>query len=331
MPQNTLYDVIIIGAGPAGLTAALYTGRAALKTLVIEQGLAGGQIAVTELIENYPGFPEGILGPELSAAMEAQAKRFGAEFVTDSVVSLVDYDEPVKVVKGTLGSYRGKTIIIATGASHRELGVPGEREYMGKGTSYCATCDGAFFRGEDLVVVGGGDSAVEEGLFLTRYANSVTLIHRRDQLRAQKILQQRAFNNPKMNFVWDTVVEEIVGNEQGVTGVRTRNVKTGETGEIACGGVFIYVGMVPGTSFLPPVFERSPEGYLVTRGNTETAVPGVFAAGDCTVQVTRQAVTAAGDGCIAAIMAEKYLVSQEDKSLPDADLADEPLPAGDAG
>ncbi len=310
MADNKVWDVAIIGGGPAGLTAALYASRAMLKTAVIELGVSGGQIATTELVENFPGFPEGIMGPDLSAKMEEQARKFGAEFIMAQVES-IDADKPVKVLHTTDGDIEALTVIVATGASHKHLGVPGEKEYAGRGVSYCATCDGAFFRDQDLVVVGGGDSALEEGLFLTKYARTVTVIHRRDSLRAQKILQDRAFKNPKMKFVWDTVVDEIAGDGKFVSHVVTRNLKTGEKGQVPCQGVFVYVGMQPGTAFLPEKIERNAEGYLVTNEKLETAVPGIFGAGDCRVQVTRQAVTAAGDGCIAAIMAEKYMVGME--------------------
>lgn len=304
---NTIYDVLIIGGGPAGMTAALYAGRAMLKVAVIEAAVPGGQAAITEMVENYPGFPEGILGPDLSAKMEEQAKRFGAEFISNTVES-AELQGPVKTVRCSGDEvYRGRTVIIATGASHKHLGVKGEEEYSGKGISWCATCDGAFFKGEDLVVVGGGDSAIEEGIFLTKYAKSVTVIHRRDTLRAQKILQDRAFREPKMRFVWDTVVEEIGGDGMKVTHVRAKNLKTGETGEIPCGGVFIYVGMLPATGFLPPELERDAEQYLITDENLQTKIPGVFAAGDCRRKLVRQVANAVGEGCVAAIMAEKYL------------------------
>lgn len=310
MADNGVWDVAIIGGGPAGLTAALYASRAMLKTLVIEMGISGGQIATTELVENFPGFPDGVMGPDLSLKMEEQARKFGTEFMMAEVES-IEADKPVKVLHTTDGDVEALTVIVATGASHRHLNAPGEKEYGGRGVSYCATCDGAFFRDQDLVVVGGGDSALEEGLFLTKYASTVTVIHRRDSLRASKILQDRAFNNPKMKFIWDSVVEEIAGDGKFVTHVKTKNIKTGEQGEVPCKGVFVYVGMLPGTTFVPDQVERNDEGYLVTNERLETAIPGFFGAGDCRVQVTRQAITAAGDGCIAATMAEKYVAGLE--------------------
>lgn len=317
-----VYDVVVIGAGPAGLTAALYAARGMLRTLVVEKAVSGGQIATTETVENYPGFPEGVLGPELAARMEQQARRFGAEFVQAEVES-AELEGPVKTLRTADGEIRGRAVIIATGASHKHLGVPGEAEYANRGVSWCATCDGPFFKGEDLVVVGGGDSALEEGLFLTRYAKSVTVVHRRDKLRASRILQDRAFKNEKVRFVWDAVVEEIGGNGEAVTHVKVRNLKTGQRGEIPCGGVFVYIGMRPGSDFLPETLPRTPEGYLIANEKTETPIPGVFAAGDVRVQVTRQAVTAAGDGCVAAIMAERYLANLE---LGAAQAADAPSP-----
>lgn len=301
-----VYDLVIIGGGPAGLTAAIYGGRAGLKTVVIEQGIPGGQAAQTEKIENYPGFPEGIDGPELSVKMHEQAARFGAEFVSAAVES-VDFESFPKAVRAYGEAYRGRAVIIATGARPQRLGVPGEEQYSGRGVSYCATCDGAFFKGEDLVVVGGGDAAVEEALFLTHYAGSVTLVHRRDELRAQKLLQERARANPKMKFVWNSVIDRIEGDQKGVRRCLIRNLVSGEKRETACGGVFIYVGTAPATEFLPQNIAINQNRYIITNENLETSVAGVFAAGDCRYKPVRQVANAVGEGAVAAIMAEKYL------------------------
>ncbi len=304
--QTSVYDLIIIGGGPAGLTAGIYGGRAGLKTVIMEQGIPGGQAAQTEKIENFPGFPEGIDGPELSMKMYEQATRFGAEFTNASVES-VDLEATPKVIRAYGETYLARAVIIATGAKPRRLNVPGEEEYSGRGVSYCATCDGAFFKGEDLVVVGGGDSAVEEALFLTHYAKSVTIVHRRDELRAQKVLQDRASANPKVNFIWNSVIEKIDGDDKGVRRCLIRNVVNGEKGEIPCGGVFIYAGTAPATEFLPASIARSQDRYIVTNENLETSVAGVFAAGDCRAKPVRQVANAVGEGAVAAIMVEKYL------------------------
>lgn len=304
--KQALYDLVIIGGGPAGLTAGIYGGRSGLKTVIIEQGIPGGQAAQTEKIENYPGFPEGIDGPELSLKMYEQATKFGTEFVNAAVES-VELEASPKVIRAYGETYLGRAVIVATGAKPRRLNVPGEEEYSGRGVSYCATCDGAFFKGEDLVVVGGGDSAVEEALFLTHLAKSVTIIHRRDELRAQKVLRDRALTNPKINFVWNSVVDKIDGDEKGVRRCLIRNIVNGEKGEVPCGGAFIYVGTAPATEFLPSIVARSQERYLVTNENLETSVEGVFAAGDCRAKPVRQVANAVGEGAVAAIMAEKYL------------------------
>ncbi|MDW8424324.1 MAG: thioredoxin-disulfide reductase [Meiothermus sp.] len=303
------YDVIIIGGGPAGLTSGIYAGRANLKTLILEKGLPGGQIAQTEEVENYPGFPEPISGPELSERMVQQAKRFGAELVMDEVQGLEKTPEGF-VVRGYEQSYRGRTVILATGANPKKLGVPGEEKFYGRGVSTCATCDGFFYRDKEVVVVGGGDAAVEEGLFLTKFARKVTLVHRRDTLRANKTAQARAFANPKMHFIWDTVVEEVLG-EETVRGVRLKNLKTGEVYDYATDGVFVFIGHVPNTGFLNGLVELRPDGYVAVRDEIFTSVPGLFAAGDVADPIYRQLATSVGAGTRAAMMAERYLAEHE--------------------
>ena len=297
--------VTIIGSGPAGLTAAVYTARANLHPLVIEGIEAGGQLMLTTEVENYPGFVDGIMGPELMERMRAQAARFGAEFLTDNVRSVDLSEKPFKVETSET-TYTADALIISTGASAKMLGVPGERELLGHGVSTCATCDGFFFRDHELIVVGGGDSAIEEATFLTKFASKVTVVHRRDQLRASKIMQDRAFANDKVDFIWDSEIVEVFGNGK-VAGVRLKNVKTGEESEKPIGGVFVAIGHTPNTSLFEGQLELAG-GYIVTRGeDTMTTVPGVFAAGDVVDFRYRQAITAAGMGCMAAIDAERYL------------------------
>jgi thioredoxin reductase (NADPH) len=298
------YDVIIIGGGPAGLTAGIYTSRAKLKTLLLEKMLAGGQIATTENVENYPGYISGS-GQELTEVMEEQAKKFGTEFVMAEVTG-VDLSGRDKIITTTQGEYRAPAVIIATGSDSRKLGVPGEAEFIGRGVSYCATCDGAFYEGLPVMVVGGGDAAVEEANFLTRFAEKVYLGHRRDALRATKVVQEKAFANKKIEFIWDSVVEEIQG-EQMVEKVLVKNVKTGAIQEVAVNGIFIYVGFIPNTKWLEGKVELAQSGYIITNDRMETSVHGVFAAGDCREKLLRQVVTATGDGATAAFAAEKYL------------------------
>ena len=310
MSEAKVYDVVIIGAGPAGMTAAVYTSRANLSTVMIERGIPGGQMANTEEIENYPGY-ESILGPDLSNKMLEHAKKFGTEYAYGDVQKIVD-GKPYKTIVAGGKEFKAKAIIVATGAEHRLLGVPGEKELSGRGVSYCAVCDGAFFKDKELVVVGGGDSAVEEAVFLTKYASKVTIIHRRDQLRAQKILQDRAFKNDKVEFIWDTTVEEIVG-ENRVEGVRIKNKKTGEESTYPCQGAFIYVGMDPLSSAVNGLDITNEEGYILTNENMETKIPGIFAAGDVREKTLRQVVTATGDGSIAAMAAQHYIESLEDE------------------
>jgi thioredoxin reductase (NADPH) len=307
MSQNIDYDVIIIGGGAAGLSAALYSVRAMLKTLVLEKFASGGQILYTDVIENYPGFPEGITGPELSQLMEEQSLRFGTEMRFEEVVDLNLSREP-KLVTTTEASYTAKAVIIATGGEHNKLLVPGEDEYAGKGVSYCATCDGNFFRNQDVVVVGGGDAAIDEGLYLTRMVNKVTVIHRRDQLRASKILQDRAQNNPKMTFLWDSVIEEIVGNGSDSVGkLKIRNVKTSDNTMMAASGVFIYIGFHPLTQFLGGIVSLDNGGHVITNLRMETELPGVFTCGDVRQYSDKQLANAAGDGVTAALSAYRYI------------------------
>ena len=297
--------VAIIGSGPAGLTAAVYAGRADLHPVMIEGIEAGGQLMLTTDVENYPGFIDGIMGPELMERMRKQAGRFGTEFVTDNVTS-VDFSKTPFEVRTSDQTFTADSVIISTGASAKMLGVPGERELLGHGVSTCATCDGFFFKEKELLIVGGGDSAMEEAIFLTKFASKVTVVHRRDSLRASKIMQQRAFDNPKIEFVWDSVISEIFGNGK-VAGGRVKNLKTGEEREIPAGGVFVAIGHTPNTALFEGQLDLSG-GYIVTPGdNTQTSVPGVFAAGDVVDFRYRQAITAAGMGCMAAIDAERYL------------------------
>ncbi|MEE8518035.1 MAG: thioredoxin-disulfide reductase [Dehalococcoidia bacterium] len=305
MADDPQYDVIIVGGGAAGLAAAIYSVRAMLKTLVIEKQAVGGQILYTGEIENYPGFPEAIAGPDLAVLYEKQAIRFGTEFTYDTVTSL-DIDGPVKRVIGEDGEYTARTVIITTGGEHNKLQVPGEEEFAGRGVSYCATCDGNFFRDQDVTVVGGGDAALDEGLYLTRMTKSVTLVHRRDQLRASKILQERAFGNPKFDFVWDSVVEEIKGNGD-VNSVVVKNLKTGEVNERATNGVFVYIGFHPINDFMRGAIELDNAGHVVTDLQMQTSVPGVFAAGDVRTFSERQLANAVGDGVAAALSAYRYI------------------------
>jgi len=303
--EITRYEVIIIGGGPAGLTAGLYTSRARLKTLLIENALVGGQMTTTELIENYPGFPQGVTGEELSRLMEEQAKRFGLEIINDEIVE-VKIDGEEKRIKTSGADYTGESLILCTGAEYRKLGVPGEQEFTGRGVSFCATCDGAFFRDQKVVVVGGGDSALTEALFLTKFVKELTVIHRRDALRATKIYQERAFANPKVNFLWNSIVLEVRGDKI-VQSVLAKNVKTGEMTEIKTDGVFMFVGLEPRTQFLKGFIEVDQSGYVLTNENCEASVKGVFAAGDCRKKLLRQVATAVGDGATAAFAVEKYL------------------------
>jgi thioredoxin reductase (NADPH) len=304
-------DVIIIGSGPAGYTAAIYAARAKLSPLVFEGSVtAGGALMQTTDVENFPGFPDGILGPDLMDNLRKQAERFGAELIADDVTS-VELSAHPKVIRTDSETYFAKSIIIATGSSYRKLDVPGEDRLSGHGVSWCATCDGFFFREQDIAVVGGGDSALEEATFLTRFARSVTVIHRRGALRASKIMQDRALNNPKINFLWDSVVEEMLG-ENKLTGVRVRNTRTGEESVLDVTGVFIAIGHDPRNELFMDELATDPDGYLLVESpTTNTAIPGVFACGDVVDRIYQQAVTAAGSGCAAAIDAERWLASHE--------------------
>ena len=302
--------VAIIGSGPAGLTAALYAARASLEPLVIRGLQPGGLIATTSEVENYPGFVDGIGGYELSDNMEKQAMRFGAKF-KDTLITSIDASQRPFVLHTDDGEpITADTIIVSTGASPRHLGVPGEEKLANRGVSYCATCDGFFFREKRAVVVGGGNSAIDEGLFLTRFVTELVIIHRRDSLRADPILQERAFANPKVRFVWDSAVDEILG-EQSVTGVKVRNLKTGEITQIDTEGVFPYIGHVPNTGIFKGLLDLDENGFIKSEGNTRTNVSGIFAAGDVVDHVYRQAITAAGEGCKAAMEAVWYLADQD--------------------
>jgi len=302
--------VAIIGSGPAGLTAALYAARANLEPLVIRGLQPGGLIATTSEVENYPGFVDGIGGYELSENMEKQAMRFGAKF-KDTLITSIDASQRPFVLHTDDGEpITADTIIVSTGASPRHLGVPGEEKLANRGVSYCATCDGFFFREKRVVVVGGGNSALDEGLFLTRYVTELVIIHRRDSLRADPVLQERAFANPKVRFVWDSTVEEVLG-EQSVTGVKIRNLKTGEITQLDTEGVFPYIGHVPNTNIFKGLLDLDENGYIKSEGHTRTNVPGIFAAGDVVDHVYRQAITAAGEGCKAAMEAVWYLADQD--------------------
>ena len=303
-------DVIVIGSGPAGYTAALYAARAKLNPLVFEGSVtAGGALMKTTDVENYPGFPDGILGPDLMDSIRKQAERFGAELVADDVLE-VDLAATPKVVKTADGEFLGRSIIIATGSSYRELGVPGEKRLSGHGVSWCATCDGFFFRDQDIAVIGGGDSAMEEATFLTRFARSVTIVHRRGSLRASKIMQDRAMSNPKVKFAWNSHVVEMLGEDRA-TGLRLRDASTGAESVLPVTGIFVAIGHDPRSELFKGQLATDDDGYLlVEEPSTKTAIPGVFAAGDVVDRHYRQAVTAAGTGCAAALDAERWLADQ---------------------
>lgn len=300
-------NVLIIGSGPAGLTAAIYTSRADLKPLMVEGYQRGGQLMLTTDVENYPGFPNGILGPELMDLFRKQAERFGTRLITKDVTRVDLSKQPFRVEVGN-EKYEAKAIIISTGASARLIGLPNEKRLMGKGVTTCATCDGAFFRNMEVAVVGGGDSAMEEATFLTKFCTKVTVIHRRDSLRASKIMQDRAFANKKIQFVWNSVVEEVLGDKE-VEGLRLKNLKNGEASELKVAGLFVAIGHDPNTQLFKGQLEMDKNGYIITKEGSKTNIAGVFACGDVQDHVYRQAITAAGSGCMAAIDAERYLES----------------------
>jgi thioredoxin reductase (NADPH) len=331
LPENhqdaSLFDLVIVGAGPAGLTAGIYASRGRLKTLILERNMAGGQIALTELVENYPGFPEGISGFDLSQKMKTQAEEFGAEVREIEAVTSVTPDAGGRLAVTTdRETIRTRSVILAPGVEPRRSGIPGEAEFIGRGVSWCATCDGALYRGRTVAVIGGGDSAVEEGMFLTKFADKVFLVHRRDQLRAAQIAQERCFDNAKMELVWDSVPRRIDGKDM-VEALEVENVKTGEQRSLPVNGVFIYIGQDPNTGWLDGVVERDAHGYIVTDGLQRTSLPGVFACGDATVGPLKQIARAVGDGALAAVQAEKYLDELEcpapsaGRAVPDTERA----------
>lgn len=306
MAEPELYDVIIIGGGPAGLTAALYCGRARLRTLVLERATTGGQAATTDIIENYPGFPEGVGGFELTEKMKQQALAFGAEIQEIKPVASIEADGDIRVIATEDGDFRARTVIIASGVEASTLGVPGEDELRGKGVSYCATCDGAFYRDKVVAVIGGGNAAVEEAVFLTKFASKVYIIHRRDELRADKIVQERAMANDKVEIVWDSLLKKIVG-DQKVEGIVIENKNTHERTEIDLDGVFFYIGSVPNTTFCEGVIELDDRDFVITDEKLQTSMPGVFACGDCRANKLKQVAVAVGEGALAAVEADKYI------------------------
>ena len=318
-----VFDVVIVGAGPAGLTAAIYASRGRLKTAVLERNMAGGQIALTDLVENYPGFPEGISGFDLSQKMKEQAEKFGAEMHEIEGVSELRADpQGGYVVVTDREELRARAVILAPGVEPRRSGIPGEAEFIGRGVSWCATCDGALYRGRTVAVIGGGDSAVEEGMFLTKFAEKVYLVHRRDELRAAPIAQERAFANPRFEFVWDSIPKRIDGSEM-VEDLEVENVKTGERSKLPVNGVFMYIGQIPNTEWLKGTVDIDEYGYIVTDGLLRTELPGVFACGDARANPLKQIVMAVGEGALAAVQAERYLDQLDDPPEGAKDAAGE--------
>ena len=308
--MNDVRDVIIIGGGPAGYTAALYAARANLRPLVIEGFQWGGQLMITSDVENYPGYPDGVLGPEMMSEFRSQAERFGTDFLSDDVTRVDFSERPFRIYVGD-EEYLARTVIVSTGASARQLGLESEQRLHGRGVTYCAVCDAAFYRDKEVVVVGGGDSAMEEAIFTTKFASKVTIVHRRDEFRASNIMVDRARANDKIEFVFNAVIEDVLGDDH-VTGVRLRDTRTGETRDLACDGIFVAIGHDPNTSLFLDQLDHDEAGYLVAQnGSTATNVAGVFAAGDVQDHVYRQAVTAAGSGCMAALDAERFLAAEE--------------------
>ncbi|HLF09482.1 MAG TPA: thioredoxin-disulfide reductase [Dehalococcoidia bacterium] len=307
--SDRIYDVIIVGGGAAGLTAGLYASRAKMDALLLEKSVWGGQIAFTGLVENYPGFPDGAMGPDLAIWMYEQATKQGLQTLSTEVTG-IELRGQIRVVQTIDGDFLAKAVVVASGGEHRKLGVPGEEEYAARGVSNCAVCDGAFFRGEIVAVIGGGDAAIDEGLYLTRLAKQVLVIHRRDQLRASPVLQERAFATPNMSFIWNSVVEEVLGDTNQVTGIRVRNVKTNEPSVLDVTGVFIYIGFDPAAAILGDLVEQDEHGYIRVTDLMATNVPGIFAAGDIRVNSLRQLVSAAGDGCVAGLSAYKYVTEE---------------------
>lgn len=312
MSDKKEYDIVIIGGGPAGLAAGLYAARGNMKTVILEKLIPGGQLNNTLDVENYPGMDH-VTGPQIAQAMEEQTKRFGCEIISTCNITNVELNGKIKTIETDKGIFTAKVVIIATGSEYRKLNVPGEKEYSGKGVSYCAVCDGAFFKEKELVVVGGGDSAVEEGSFLTKFANKVTIVHRRDKFRAEKIIQDRAFKNPKINVIWNTTVPEVKGNTNGVTAVKLKNAQTNEEKDFKCDGVFIYVGLDPNTQLFKEKVAMDEGNKVLTNEKMETNVRGVYAAGDVRETPLKQAVTAASDGSLAATMAISYIESLHDE------------------
>ncbi len=303
---DDIKNTIILGGGPAGLTAAIYAARAMLSPVLIESGVLGGQAAITDILENYPGFPDGINGSKLSELFEVQAKKFGTEIVMDEISS-IRKEGDIIVLKGYDTEYKSRSLIIATGASYKRLGVKGETEFIGRGISFCATCDGAFFKDSKIAVIGGGDSAVKEAIFLTRFASEVCIIHRRDTLRAEKIIQQQAFSNPKIKFKWNTVVEEFMGDDSGIKRIKLKDLRSQSLYEEDFDGAFIFIGHKPNTDLFKGILKMDENGFIITDENMQTSEKGIFAAGDVRRKSLRQVITAAGDGAIAAFMVESYL------------------------